>query len=548
MKRTSLACAAAVAIATLAATGCGKAAPSSNGGGASSGGSATEALSPTTKAPSGDAGSITWATYREINTLNPVQAFDYPEDTIDTALCESLMRQQPDGTIQPGLAEKLDHSDPLKIVLTLRDGPKFWDGKPLTAQDAVYSLQQAASTKSGSFYPAVFNRVKSITATGDREVTISLSKPDYWLDGELSQMPGVVVEKAFAEAKGKKFGSPGAGTMCTGPFKLGDWKPGNELVAVRNDAYWDSSHKAKVSEIHFKGVSDESSLTSGLLTGAIDGTYPGPLTTFDQLKASKDLTVSSGPSFATDAFVVSSLKGPLAAAKARQALSMAIDRQGYISTIYHGQAQLPRTLANPGTWGYGKDVFSADWDKLGDPPHDIAKAKQMIKDAGAAGKTLTIGMSSEISNINSAANAVREAAKAIGLKPRFKAVSAQNYINFFIDAKAREGVDGFLTLNYPDYADPAAFYQSFAITNGSQNYDGFKDAAITDTMEQARGEADPTKRAQAVAEAGDRIAEQLPWIPLAQLNTLLITSKKITGAPSSFVYMGGPWANLIGAS
>jgi peptide/nickel transport system substrate-binding protein len=390
--------------------------------------------------------------------------------------------------------------------------------------------------------------VKSIAATGSDQVTISLSKPDYWIDGELSQMPGIVVEKAYAEAKGKKFGSPGGGTMCSGPFKLGSWKPGDELVAVRNDGYWDPALKAKTTEIHFKGVPDDSSLTSGLLTGAIDGTYPGPLTTYDQLKASKDLTVSSGPSYATDAFVLSSLKGALADVRARQALSMAIDRAGYISTIYHGQAQVPRTLANPGTWGYGRSVFQGDWDKLGDPAHDIAKAKQLLKDAGASGKTLTIGMSSEISNINSAANAVREAAKAIGLKPRFKAVSAQNYINFFIDAKAREGVDGFLTLNYPDYADPAAFYQSFAITNGSQNYDGFKDAAITDTMEQARGEADPTKRAQAVAEAGDRIAEQLPWIPLAQLNTLLITSKKITGAPSSFVYMGGPWANLIGAS
>jgi peptide/nickel transport system substrate-binding protein len=548
MTRTPLACAAAVALATLAATGCGKAAPSSNDSGASNGSSATEALSPTTKAPSGDAGPITWATYREINTLDPVQAFDYPENTIDTALCDSLMRQQPDGTIGPGLAEKLDHSDPFKIVLTLRDGPTFWNGKPVTAEDVVFSLQRAASTKSGSFYPAVFSRVKSIAASGDREVTLTLSKPDYWVDGELSQMPGIVVEKAFAEAKGKKFGSPGAGTMCSGPFKLGDWKPGNELVAVRNDDYWDTELKAKVSEIHFKGVPDDSSLTSGLLTGAIDGTYPGPLTTYDQLKASKELTVSSGPSFATDAFVVSSLKGALADVKARQALSMALDRQGYISTVYHGQAQLPRTLANPGTWGYGKDVFQADWDKLGDPAHDVTKAKQMLQDAGAAGKTLTIGMSSEISNINSAANAIREAAKAIGLKPRFKAVSAQNYINFFIDPKAREGVDGFLTLNYPDYADPAAFYQTFVMPDGSQNYSGFKDTEITDALERARGEADPTERAKAVAEAGDRMTEQLPWIPLAQLNSLLITSKDITGAPSSFVYMGGPWANRIGAS
>ena len=101
-------------------------------------------------------------------------------------------------------------------------------------------------------------------------------------------MPGVVVEKAFAESKGRKFGTPQGGTMCTGPYKVGSWKAGSTLNAVRNDDYWDASHKPKVAEIDFKGVPDDSSMTSGLLTGEIDGSYPQPLTTLDQLKAARD--------------------------------------------------------------------------------------------------------------------------------------------------------------------------------------------------------------------------------------------------------------------
>ena len=84
----------------------------------------------------------------------------------------------------------------------------------------------------------------SIDATGSDQVTIKLKQPDNWLLGELSQMPGIVLEKAYVESEGKAFGTPSGGTMCTGPFKLKSWRPGRDLTAVRNDAYWDTSLQA----------------------------------------------------------------------------------------------------------------------------------------------------------------------------------------------------------------------------------------------------------------------------------------------------------------
>src|SRR5215218_2916447 len=102
--------------------------------GAAKGDAGTPArLTATTPPPAKDVDKVTWATYREVGTLDPIQAFDYPENTIQTALCESLLRQQPDGTIEPGLAAQAEHPDDHTLVLKLRDGVKFWDGKPLTA-------------------------------------------------------------------------------------------------------------------------------------------------------------------------------------------------------------------------------------------------------------------------------------------------------------------------------------------------------------------------------------------------------------------------------
>ena len=548
MTRVPLAGAALTAIAALAIAACGKAAPDSSTSQSTAAPSASNTLKPTTPAPTGEAGKVTWATYRDVGTIDPIQAFDYPENTAITTLCDSLQRQAPDGTIGPGLAT-LTHPNDTTLVITLKDGPTFWDGKPVTADDVLFSLQRAADPKAGGFYGAVFSRVASMRKTSDKVVTVTLKQPDFWLDGELSQMPGVVVEKAFGESKGRKLGTPQGGLMCSGPYKVGSWKAGSTLNVVRNDGYWDASHKAKVAEIDFRGVPDDASMTSGFLTGGIDGSYPQGLSTIDQLKAAKDkVTVSQGPSFASDAIVISNLEGALGDVRVRQALSLAIDRKAYIQNVYHGDAQLPRTLANPGTWGYGRDVFQANWDARPDPTQDVAKAKALVQQAGAAGKTITLGMTSEVQQLNTAANAVRSAGEAIGLTVKFKAVSAQNFINFFTDPKARVGIDGFPTVNYPDYADPAAFYNTVVMPDGSQNYDAYDDPQTTKAMNAARSTADPAQRAKLVAQAGDRIMQQLPWIPMAAINTVLITSSKLTGAPASFAYMGGPWANLLGST
>jgi len=548
MTRVPLAGAALTAIAALAIAACGKAAPDSSTSQSTAAPSASNTLSPTTPAPTGQAGKVTWATYRDVGTIDPIQAFDYPENTAITTLCDSLQRQAPDGTIGPGLAT-LTHPNDTTLVITLKDGPTFWDGKPVTADDVLYSLQRAADPKAGGFYGAVFSRVASMRKTSGNAVTVALKQPDFWLDGELSQMPGVVVEKAFAESKGRKLGTPQGGLMCSGPYKVGSWKAGSTLNVVRNDGYWDASHKAKVAEIDFRGVPDDASMTSGFLTGGIDGSYPQGLSTIDQLKAAKDkVTVSQGPSFASDAIVISNLKGALGDVRVRQALSLAIDRKAYIQNVYHGDAQLPRTLANPGTWGYGRDVFQANWDARPEPAQNVAKAKALVQQAGAAGKTITLGMTTEVQQLNTAANAIRSAGEAIGLTVKFKAVSAQNFINFFTDPKARVGIDGFPTVNYPDYADPAAFYNTIVMPDGSQNYDAYDDPQTTRAMNAARSTADPARRAKLVAQAGDRIMQQLPWIPMAAINTVLITSSKLTGAPASFAYMGGPWANLLGST
>lgn len=334
--------------------------------------------------------------------------------------------------------------------------------------------------------------------------------------------------------------------MCTGPYKLSSWKPGDVLAVVRNDSYWNPDVKPLVQEIDFKGTPDEAALTAALQTGDVNGYYAFSISTLDQLKASNEVTVTDGAGWNTDAFIIDNLKGPLGDVRVRQALSLALDRQGIIDAIYKGAAQLPKSLSPPGVWGYGRNVFQAAYDALPALTPDIAKAKTLIQQAGATGKTITIGMSSELANLATEAGAYQAAGQAIGLKVKLKSVSAANYINFFIDAKARAGVDGFFTTNYGDYADPAALLASLVMPDGSQNYSGYSNPQVVALMNAARTEADPTKRAQDVADAQKLIMQDLPWIPDAFPNTELITTANLTGAAASFDYMFAPWADQLG--
>lgn len=500
----------------------------------------------TTPAPTSTAGTVTWAFYRETATLDPIKAFDYPDNGAVALACDSLVRQNPDLSLTNGLAT-MTNPNPTTIDFAIHPGATFWDGHPVTSADVVFSLKRAADPNAGGFYSSVFDRVKSIVPVGTQGVRINLKQPDYWLEGELSSPAGEVVEKAYADQKGDQFGTVTGGTMCSGPFKPSSWKTGQGLSMVPNPTYWDTSlPKPKLSTLKLIGAPDDATLTAGLETGSISGTYPITLSTLGQLEHNSNVKVYQGPAFATDDLVVSASTGPMANPVVRRALSMAIDRVGIINAVFHGAATVPHALEGPGTWGSARSVYQAAYDALPPLNQDIASAKALIKSAGATGETIRIGTSAQLPAFNTQMLAVQAAANAIGLKANLVSVSAANYFNFFSNPKVRATVDCFLTINYGDYADPSALYKTIVLANGSQNFSHYSNPQVTALLEKARGTADPNQRATLTADAQKIITRDLVWIPLAMPNTVVIMHKGITGAPATFQYQFAPWGVYLG--
>ena len=531
------ACAMAVAACTGSASG-----PASLPGHASPGAS----LAAVTPAGTKPVSSVVWATNRDVISLDPIFSAGYPEYTADSLMCESLLRQAPDGSLQPGLAT-VSNPSPTTLVFTLRPGVKFWDGHPVTSADVVYSLDRAADPELGGYYSGRLDRIASVTATSPAQVTVKLTQPDYWLEGELASMPGIIIEKSFAEKEGKNYGTPAGSIMCTGAYMLKSWTPGAGVVAVRNPHYWNPSVHPLVGQITLKGVPDITSLTAGLLTDAIQGVYAVGLPTLGQLEDSSAVRVDLGPGWSSDVLEIASLKGVLGSLDVRRALSMALNRQGIINSVYQGAAQLPRWISNPGTFGYGTSMFDQAYASSPALTQNIAAARKLVQQAGDTGKTITFGTTSQLAVYAGDTAAYQAAAQAIGLKVALRSVSAQDYIDFFVSPQARAGIDAFPAVDYGDYADPAALLGAF-VPGGSGNWDNFNSPQITATLEQARGTANPDQRAALVAKAEKLTIQQLPWIPDVEPDTVLVLGKGLTGAVSSTAYLFAPWADQLGGT
>ena len=133
----------AVTALALAAAACGRSAPSATAGGGSSSSSAgnvspTKGLVTTSPAGTKTVPSVTWAVYRDVNSLDPIYAFDYPENTAVSLMCESLLRQAPDGSVGPGLATVANPSPTL--ASWVGDRTYDWPSTAVNAESRAFRL------------------------------------------------------------------------------------------------------------------------------------------------------------------------------------------------------------------------------------------------------------------------------------------------------------------------------------------------------------------------------------------------------------------------
>ena len=531
---------AAALIAATALTACSGAA---SGTGAAS---ANWKLTTKTAATTGDIDSYSFAVYSEPASLDYAYAFDYPDNSVLANVCESLLRLNPDYTLSPSLATSFSNPDPLTWVYELRDGVTFHDGSPLTAADAVASVQRIMDPTVGSAWASVYQNVDSITQTGPMEVTVKTRIPDSQFNLSMGGSPGVIESAATLTAKGKDYGNSTGGVNCTGPFSLGQWKSGESITLDRYDGYWDKDLTAKAKQVKFVFMGDATARVNALKSGSVDGSWQIPFEAAPQLQASGKGDVLYAPTTATGDLVISNLKGVLGDVRVRRALALALDRPGMLKGATQGIGAVTDVMTTKLVWGTATPAATKTaFEDVTHYKQDVAAAKKLVEEAGAAGKTLTYVTAPIGNDFSVISQATLAAAQSIGLKLTIKTVSPAQYTALFSDPSAREGVDLFYTSWYLSSPDALEMY-SVLRTGEFSNYGGWSDKEFDDTVTQAVSTLDPAERSALTAKAQQIANTELPWIPLYEAPLTLFLGKRITGLDPSMAFLYYPWAATIG--
>lgn len=463
--------------------------------------------------------------------------------TVISNLCDNILRLTPQGNVEPGLASLAGHPNPVTYLFKMRSGPQFWDGHPVTAADAVFSLKQSIQPTAANDF--VLSDVKSVQQIGSDEFAVHLLAPFVAFPDYLASDAGTVAEKSYVVAKGASYGTPQGGVMCSGPFEFKNWVRGQSLTVVRNPHYWDTSLEPHVGQIKFVFISDPTTLTSALLAGSVDGTFAAPPSDLSRLQSSSAGTLTQGPSLQVASLSLSATKGALANPQVREALNIAIDRPAFAKAVYDGAADPDRSAILPATWTYQQSVFQQAYGALPGATAQTQAAAKLVQQAGFKGAPITIATSAD-PTLTPIAVYLQSVANAIGLKAKLKQFpSAAQYLTLFYDAKARQGIDAIVNINFTVIAEPLDFISTLALPTGLSNYDGYSNPQVTKLIGEAFTSNDQATRAKLITQA-DAIFQRAPnTIMLAVPKINLWQSSRVTGAPANASYWSFPWGSLL---
>ena len=287
-------------------------------------------------------------------------------------------RSEVDYSVEPSLAESWTGSEGgLRWTYKLRDGLKWSDGEPLTAEDVVYTINRSRKEEWSNHFSTVANI--TAVAKDDRTVELTSSVPDPKLPVmDVYIVPKHVYEKIDADALAAydAVDDPGGG-----PFVMKEWKKGRLWRMEANDSYWQG--RPAVDEIVFRVYTNPEALIAALRAGEIDATGDIPANQFDLLKNESDVTVVAGNQGGFTELSLNGGDGPgdfhpaIADPVVRRAIAHAIDRRTLLDRVLNGLGSLTPTMAASASPEW--DLVLPEDDQYG---FDPALSGQMLEDAG----------------------------------------------------------------------------------------------------------------------------------------------------------------------
>ncbi|MBL0404619.1 peptide ABC transporter substrate-binding protein [Microvirga aerilata] len=471
----------------------------------------------------------------DTHKTSTVQEFHILQDML-----EGLVAYDMKAKATPGQAEKWEISDDGKTYrFTLRNGLKWSNGDPVTAEDFVYSYRRIMDPATGAKYANILYPIKNaekinkgqakleelgVKAVDPKTVEITLEQPTPYFIELLTHQTSLPVHKGSVEKFGKDFVKPG-NMVTNGAYKLAEFVPNSHIKLVKNENYRDAKN-VQIETVNYFPTSDFAAMVRRYEAGELDTTDDVPA---DQMKSLKERfkdQVQVGPWSGTWYFIVNSSKAPFNDVRVRQALSMAMDREFVADQIW-GQTMLPGySFMPPGVGNYGEPAYM-DY-KDASPIDREEKAKKLLQEAGfGPGKPLKVEVRYNTTDNNrNTVIAIADQWKQIGIETSF--INTDGKTHF---AHLRDGGD-FDVARYgwiADVNDPSNFLFLLKSDNKGFNSGKYNNPEFDKLLDQAASEMDLKKRADIMRKAEAILMRDMPWIPIMYYGKSHLISPKIKG-------------------
>jgi len=437
------------------------------------------------------------------------------------ALHDALVKPMPGNQFAPSLAESWTVSQEQKIYeFKLRQGVKFHNGDPFTAEDVKFSFHRAKGK-------LLHDKVKDVVVVDPHRIRFVLTEP--WPDfmtfyGTFASGAGWVVPKKYVEQVGPDgFKKAPVGL---GPYKFVSFTPGVDLVMEAYEGYWRKMPAVK--RLVYKSVPDATTRMAMVKRGEVDLAYLIDTPMADEVKRDPNLKLVFSGGIGTvylDFFDMWDPKSPWADKRVRQAASFAIDRRG-LSEVETVGASIPTGNVVPKGFDFALPIEA--------PSYSVQRAKQLLAEAGYP-NGFDAGDLYPWPPYSSLGETVTNYLAAVGIKTRVRTMERAA----FYTALASKKLKGVCVCINAVYGNAASRLSETVAADGTYTYGSWPD--IEALYAQRARETDRKKREALLHRIQRELAERVRFAPIYDYIWPSAMSARVT-EPALMLINPYPWS------
>lgn len=446
-------------------------------------------------------------------TLDPHMQWDTDSYSIYRNIFDNLITRNASGEIVPQIASSWRVLDDTHVEFTLRTDVTFHDGSKLTAEDVAFSVKRITTPSFNSPQLSQFDQIADATVVAPDRVVLSLKTPYPVLLAQLVKLS--IVPKADVQKRGDQ--AFNLKPMGSGPYVLREWQKGVQTILDANPGYWRGQPPFKT--VIFRAVPDVSTRLADLKAGRVDLVRAIPPDEAIALKGNAQIQVLSVPTERVGYLFINALAGPTTDLRLRQAIAYAIDQQGLIDALLQGYGNKVTSIGAPPVFGYQPDIKNL--------PYDPARARALVKEAGAEGRELVFNTSPAYDR--RLVEAIQQMVNDVGLKVTINVTDQATYL------KRRQGTPadaGAISIGIWSCACQDADGIIFPLFRTGSSWAKYSNPKFDAAVDAARSTLDPAKRMVAYHTAYEILRDDLPGIGLYQAYAINAARRELHWQPT----------------